>query len=309
MAAKALTIIQPTAMRLPFATPTAKSKRRVADYARVSTNEEEQLTSYEAQVDCYTRPIQENDEWELVEVYTDEDFSATSTKKRDGFNRMIADALVGKLDLILTKSVSRFARNFDVSIRLYDASAPSYLQRRLQGGAGGFLAFVEGVGVDVQSGRHLGVAEETRDGGDVCAFGDEEAGVGVPERVDVQILGQAVLLEDELEAPGEGGGRHGQSGELAAEDKVIVREPALVIGQGLSLTEAAVLTQQGFHLGGEVHIPIPSLGLGLLRVYLVATERKARGINPLPVLTGGFPPMLLQIPCKYESIPCGLFIA
>ena len=111
MAAKAVTIIQPTAMRLPFAAPEIKRKRRVAGYARVSTNEEEQLTSYEAQVDYYTRHIQENAEWEFVEVYTDEGISATSTKKRDGFNRMIADALAGKIDLILTKSVSRFARN------------------------------------------------------------------------------------------------------------------------------------------------------------------------------------------------------
>ena len=111
MAAKAVTIIQSTAMRFPLAMPTFKAKRRVAGYARVSTNEEEQLTSYEAQVDYYTRHIHENDEWEFVEVYTDEGISATSTKKRDGFNRMIADALAGRIDLILTKSVSRFARN------------------------------------------------------------------------------------------------------------------------------------------------------------------------------------------------------
>lgn len=85
---------------------------RVAAYARVSTNNEEQLTSYEAQVDYYTRYIQSKlDEWDFVEVYTDEGISATSTKKRDGFNRMITDALAGKIDLIITKSISRFARN------------------------------------------------------------------------------------------------------------------------------------------------------------------------------------------------------
>lgn len=86
-------------------------KKRVAAYARVSTDEEEQLSSYEAQVDFYTRHIKSNPEWEFVEVYTDEGISGTNTKKRDGFNRMIADALDGKIDLILTKSVSRFARN------------------------------------------------------------------------------------------------------------------------------------------------------------------------------------------------------
>jgi DNA invertase Pin-like site-specific DNA recombinase len=86
-------------------------KKRTAGYARVSTDLEEQQTSYEAQVDYYTRHIKENPDWEFVSVYTDEGISATSTKKRDGFNRMISDALAGKIDLIITKSVSRFARN------------------------------------------------------------------------------------------------------------------------------------------------------------------------------------------------------
>lgn len=87
------------------------AKKRVAGYARVSTDSEEQLTSYEAQVDHYTRYILSKEEWTLVEVYTDEGISATNTKKRDGFKRMVADALDGKIDLIITKSVSRFARN------------------------------------------------------------------------------------------------------------------------------------------------------------------------------------------------------
>jgi len=86
-------------------------KRRTAAYARVSTDSEEQLTSYEAQVDYYTKYIKERADWEFVRVYTDEGISATNTKKRDGFKQMIADALVGKVDLIITKSVSRFARN------------------------------------------------------------------------------------------------------------------------------------------------------------------------------------------------------
>lgn len=86
-------------------------KKRVAAYARVSTNLEEQQSSFEAQLDYYTKYIKGKEEWEFVEVYTDEGISATSTKKRDGFNRMIKDALDGKIDLIVTKSVSRFARN------------------------------------------------------------------------------------------------------------------------------------------------------------------------------------------------------
>lgn len=89
----------------------AQSRRKVAGYARVSTDSEEQLTSYEAQVDYYTKYIRSNPDWEFVDVYTDEGIFATNTRHRDGFNRMIADALAGKIDLIVTKSVSRFARN------------------------------------------------------------------------------------------------------------------------------------------------------------------------------------------------------
>ena len=88
-----------------------RKRLRVAAYARVSTNNEEQLTSYEAQVDYYTRYIQSKEEWEFVKVFTDEGISATNTKKREGFNQMVAEAMAGKIDLIITKSISRFARN------------------------------------------------------------------------------------------------------------------------------------------------------------------------------------------------------
>lgn len=87
------------------------AKRRTAGYARVSTDSDEQFTSYEAQIDYYTQFIKRNPEWEFVRVYTDEGISGTNTKHRDGFNQMIEDALAGQIDLIVTKSVSRFARN------------------------------------------------------------------------------------------------------------------------------------------------------------------------------------------------------
>lgn len=87
------------------------TKRRVAGYARVSTDSDEQYTSYEAQIDYYTSYINSRPEWEFVKLYADEGITGTSTKHREGFNRMIADALAGKIDLIITKSVSRFARN------------------------------------------------------------------------------------------------------------------------------------------------------------------------------------------------------
>lgn len=103
--------IESTASLFPAASNMQQRKRRVAAYARVSTDSDEQLSSYEAQVDFYTRHIKSNPEWEFVAVYTDEGVTGTNTKKREGFNRMVDDALAGKIDLILTKSISRFARN------------------------------------------------------------------------------------------------------------------------------------------------------------------------------------------------------
>ena len=90
---------------------TSQKKRLVAGYARVSTDSDEQFTSYEAQVRYYTQFIQSKADWEFVKVYTDEGITRTNTRHRDGFNEMVADALAGKIDLIVTKSVSRFARN------------------------------------------------------------------------------------------------------------------------------------------------------------------------------------------------------
>ena len=109
--ARAVKVIPPKVSQISPLAVNSIAKKRVAAYARVSTDSEEQLSSYEAQVDYYTRYIKSNPEWEFVDVYTDEGISATSTKKRDGFKRMVADALDGKIDLIITKSVSRFARN------------------------------------------------------------------------------------------------------------------------------------------------------------------------------------------------------
>ena len=106
-----VSVIPATRHRFTQAPIGADIKRRTAGYARVSTDKDEQLSSYEAQVDYYTKFIQERPDWEFVTVYTDEGISATNTKKRDGFRQMVADALDGKLDLIVTKSVSRFARN------------------------------------------------------------------------------------------------------------------------------------------------------------------------------------------------------
>lgn len=91
--------------------PAPFKKLRVAAYCRVSTQEEQQVGSFEMQVHHFTKRIEANPEWEMVEIYQDEGISATTIEKRLGFQKMIADAVDGKIDLILTKSISRFGRN------------------------------------------------------------------------------------------------------------------------------------------------------------------------------------------------------
>ena len=86
-------------------------KQRVAAYCRVSTNNKEQINSYEAQKVYYTQKIEENPDWELAGIFADRGLSGTSLKKRDNFNKMIAACKRGRIDTILTKSLSRFARN------------------------------------------------------------------------------------------------------------------------------------------------------------------------------------------------------
>ena len=84
---------------------------RVAAYCRVSTDREDQANSLHSQQIYFTTYIQNHQDWILNQVYADEGISGTSTRKREAFNQMIAQAELGGLDLILTKEVSRFARN------------------------------------------------------------------------------------------------------------------------------------------------------------------------------------------------------
>ena len=88
-----------------------KPKLRVAAYCRVSTDSDEQATSYDAQVEHYTNFIQKNEEWEFAGIFADDGISGTNTKKREEFNRMISECMEGHIDMIITKSISRFARN------------------------------------------------------------------------------------------------------------------------------------------------------------------------------------------------------
>ena len=109
--AKNVTTIPATLNRFTADPISSRKKRRVAGYARVSTDMEDQQTSYAAQCDYYTNYIQSREDWEFARLYSDEGISATSTRHRSGFNQMVEDALAGRIDLIITKSVSRFARN------------------------------------------------------------------------------------------------------------------------------------------------------------------------------------------------------
>jgi len=108
---RSITVIPAGAKSLRGRTQKETKKSRVAAYCRVSTDQEEQLNSFENQVEYYTKFIEEKPEYEMVDIYSDEGISGTNTKKREGFNRMIADCEAGKIDLIITKSISRFARN------------------------------------------------------------------------------------------------------------------------------------------------------------------------------------------------------
>ncbi|MDR6939470.1 recombinase family protein [Arcanobacterium hippocoleae] len=120
-------------LRSAAASSGVPARRRVAAYARVSTEMEEQTSSYEAQIDYYTTYIRSRNDWQFAGMYCDEGISGTSMKRREGFQTMIDDALAGKIDLILTKSVSRFARNTVDSLttvrKLKDAGVEVYFQK------------------------------------------------------------------------------------------------------------------------------------------------------------------------------------
>jgi len=115
------TLMQKEVQTIPAdsaAVPGRKNKRklRVAAYCRVSTDEEKQLGSFENQIEYFTKLISANTQYELVKIYCDEGISGCSTRHRAGFNEMICDCEEGKIDLIITKSISRFARNTQDSL-------------------------------------------------------------------------------------------------------------------------------------------------------------------------------------------------
>ena len=109
------------------------AKMKVAAYCRVSTDSDEQATSYEAQVEHYTEYIQSNPQWECAGIFADDGISGTNTKNRTEFNRMIEECMAGKIDMIVTKSISRFARNTLDCLKyirqLKDLGIPVYFEK------------------------------------------------------------------------------------------------------------------------------------------------------------------------------------
>lgn len=132
MSKKVITVKPATFISQQSKLPSVK-KRKVAGYARVSTDQDEQQNSYETQIAYYTQYIAGREDWEFVKMYSDEGISGTNTKHRLGFKEMVEDALNGKIDLILTKSVSRFARNTVDSLstvrQLKDAGVEIYFEK------------------------------------------------------------------------------------------------------------------------------------------------------------------------------------
>lgn len=88
-----------------------KPKLRVAAYCRVSTDSDEQASSYDAQIEHYTAFISGHPDWQLAGIFADDGISGTNTKKREEFNRLIDECMTGNIDMVITKSISRFARN------------------------------------------------------------------------------------------------------------------------------------------------------------------------------------------------------
>ena len=108
---KVVRLMEPEVVLKSEQVKTKYRRTRVIAYCRVSTKEEEQLNSYENQLKHYTDVITENPDWEFVGIFADKGISGTSVKKRDEFNKMIRFCKRGKVDMIMVKAISRFARN------------------------------------------------------------------------------------------------------------------------------------------------------------------------------------------------------
>ena len=148
----------------------------------------------------------------------------------------------------------------------------SYLQHSLQFRAGSLFVFVESMGIDIQRGGRLGVSKDARYRCHVRTACDHQAGGGVAQAVNIELLRQAVLFQNALEPPGESGGCHGQACALSAEQKVIGGQFSFIVGLGDVLALTPVLPQETFHFSREVDVAVAGTGLGFLDEDLVAGD-------------------------------------
>lgn len=134
----------PATINLQEEVKNAHKQLRVAAYCRVSTKQEDQLNSYDVQRRAYTDKINGEPGWTMVGIYADKGITGTSVKKRDDFNRLMRHCKQGKVDMIITKSVARFARNtLDCLKHIADAPGQPTARKRLYGAASTDLTMVK----------------------------------------------------------------------------------------------------------------------------------------------------------------------
>ncbi len=151
-------------------------KLKVAAYCRVSTDAEDQLNSYRVQMDYYQRHIMSNDDWEFAGIYADEGITGTQTKKRVQFLKMIKDCEKGKIDMILTKSISRYARNIVDSLSYvrklkamgvaiyFEEQNINSLKEKNEVIIGLFSSFAQGESEDISENVRWGISKRMENG-------------------------------------------------------------------------------------------------------------------------------------------------
>lgn len=179
----------------------ATKQLRVAAYCRVSTDDDEQISSYEAQIAYYTEAIAKNPSWTFAGIYADEGISGTMTRKRKDFLRLMDDCEKGKIDLILTKSISRFARNTVDSLRwvrklramnigvYFEEQAIDSLKAENEMLIGLFSVIAQAESENISANVKWGVQQRMKNGlycANFSCYGYQRGSAGVPEIIPEQ---------------------------------------------------------------------------------------------------------------------------
>ena len=190
------------------------SKLRVAAYCRVSTDEEEQLNSYEAQIAYYSEAIAKNPSWTFAGVYADEGITGTVTSKRKDFLRLMSDCEKGKVDMILTKSISRFARNTVDSLSwvrklramnvgvYFEEQAIDSLKAENEMLIGLFSVIAQAESENISANVKWGIQQSMKNGkycSNFSCFGYKRGSNGIPEIVPEQAETVRIIFDRYLE--------------------------------------------------------------------------------------------------------------